>query len=181
MNMYQKTRVEMTKAPMTAISEGLERLKQEHGELKQVLMEMEKQAKQVESAPERFGALQSLLNLRLWALAFREELERHSNWEELELFPFLTSYIERKMSPSILPSFWSLEKDHELADEHMQAFLRSVHLLKANPEAMGYNQAAAYLIQACHILQEHLTKEEQLVFPLTQQVLDDINGASANH
>ncbi|SFK77811.1 Hemerythrin HHE cation binding domain-containing protein [Paenibacillus sp. 1_12] len=181
MNLYQKPRVEMSKAPVTALSEGLERLKQEHGELKQVLLEMEKQAKQVESAPEHMGAMQSLLNLRLWALAFREELERHSNWEELELFPFLTSYIERKMSPSLLPSFWSLEKDHELADEHMQAFLRSVHLLKANPEAMSFKQAAAYLVQACHILQDHLAKEEQLVFPLTQQVLDDINYSLPSH
>lgn len=180
MNLYQKPRVEMSKAPVTALSEGLERLKQEHGELKQVLLEMEKQAKQVESAPEQVGAMQSLLHLRLWALAFREELERHSNWEEQELFPFLASYIQRKMSPSILPSFWSLEKDHELADEHMQAFLRSVHWLKANRKAMSLKQAAAYLVQACHILQDHLAKEEQLVFPLAQQVLDDINRSLYN-
>jgi hemerythrin-like domain-containing protein len=177
MERYQQpqTQAEFGIAHMTALSEALERLKQEHGELKLVLQEMEKQAIQVETSTDKQGSLQSLLHLRLWTLAFREELERHSNWEEKELFPFLNAYFNSNMSPSMVPSFWTIEKDHELADEYMQSFLRAVHMLKANPAAMSINQAAAYLVHACRILQEHLAKEEELVFPLTEQVLSDMD------
>ncbi|NHN33623.1 hemerythrin domain-containing protein [Paenibacillus agricola] len=177
MKRYQQPQVEAEfgVAHMTALSEALERLKQEHGELKLVLQEMEKQATQVELSNDKLGSMQSLLHLRLWTLAFREELERHSNWEEAELFPFLNAYFNSNMAPTMIPSFWTIEKDHELADEYMQSFLRAVHKLKANPEAMSLNQAAAYLVQACRILQEHFVKEEELVFPLTEQVLTDID------
>jgi hemerythrin-like domain-containing protein len=175
MELQHPSQSELGNAHMTALSEALERLKQEHGELKLVLQDMENQAKQVELLPDKAGAMQSLLHLRLWTLAFREELERHSSWEEKELFPFLAAYFHRELSPSMIPSFWSIEKDHELADEYMQSFLRAVHMLKANPEAMGLNQAAAYLVHACRILQDHLKQEEELVFPLAEQVLTDID------
>jgi hemerythrin-like domain-containing protein len=155
-------------AHVTELSESLERLRREHNELKQVLQEMETQARQVEQEPEKALSMKILLDLRLWTLAFREELERHSNWEEKELFPFLNQYFKSKKSPVMNPSFWALEKDHELADEYMQSFLRAVHALKANPEAMRLNQAAAYLVHACRILKEHLDKEELLIVPMTE-------------
>src|SRR4051794_25676713 len=110
-----QSRVESGTAHLTVLSEALDRLKQEHEELMQVLLEMEAQALELKQEEDITKAMSSLMHLKLWTAAFMEELERHSNWEEKELFPFLHDYFHKEMAPSIIPSFWMLEKDHELA------------------------------------------------------------------
>ncbi|NOU91766.1 hemerythrin [Paenibacillus sp. LMG 31456] len=162
-------------AHSTELSAALDRLTQEHGELMQVLLDMESQARQLEQETDMSKALPSLLHLRLWVKAFMQELERHSEWEKKELFPFLNNYFHQELSPSMIPSFWALEKDHELAEEYIQYFLRAVHEVKQESELGQLHQALAYLIHACRILKEHLAKEEQLVFPMTEQVLTDLD------
>jgi hemerythrin-like domain-containing protein len=171
----QQAPAELGIAHMNALSEAMERLKQEHAELKLVLQEMEKQAVHIEASSDKQLSLQSLLHLRLWTLAFREELERHSNWEEEELFPFLNIYFNSNQVTSMAISICSIEKEHELAEQHIQSFLRAVHMLKANPEAISLDQAAAFLVHACRILQEHLVKEEEIFFPVAERILMDLD------
>ncbi|MFD0681266.1 MULTISPECIES: hemerythrin [unclassified Paenibacillus] len=162
-------------AHSTELSAALDRLTQEHGELMQILLDMEDQAKLAEQETDKRKTIQSLLHLRLWVKAFMQELERHSDWEKEELFPFLNSYFHQQSSPSMIPSFWALEKDYELAEEYIQYFLRAVHEIGEDSELVQLHQALAYLIHACRILKEHLAKEEQLVFPMTEQVLTDLD------
>ncbi|OXM84013.1 hemerythrin domain-containing protein [Paenibacillus rigui] len=176
MNMPMKPQADSGTAHITELAVVLDRLKQEHSELMQVLTEMEEQAVQAELETDKHRALGSLLHLRLWTLAFKEELDRHSEWEEKELFPFLNAYFRHSAFPTVMASFLSLEKDHELAMNYMQSFLRSVHALKSDSDAMRMKQAAALLTHACRILRSHLEKEEQLVFPMTEKVLTDIDS-----
>ncbi|WP_248925929.1 hemerythrin domain-containing protein [Paenibacillus hamazuiensis] len=162
-------------AHLTELSLSLDRLKQEHDELMQVLVELENKAKQVEQEDDTDTAIRLLLHLRLWTHAFKEELERHSNWEEKELFPFLNRYFRRQSAPSIIASFWTMEKDHELAADYLQSFLRAVHMARRDTEIERLHQTALYLIHACRILKEHLEKEERLIFPMTEEVLTDMD------
>jgi len=177
MNMpFKKPQADPGTAHITELSVRMERLKQEHEELKQVLAEMEIQSVQAEQETDKHRALGQLLHLRLWTLAFKEELDRHSEWEEKELFPFLNTYFHRSSLPAVTPSFWSLEKEHELAMSYMQSFLRSVHALRSDADAMRMKQAAAYLSHACRMLKAHLEKEEQVVIPMTEKVLTDMDS-----
>ncbi|MDF2963926.1 MAG: Hemerythrin cation binding domain protein [Paenibacillus sp.] len=173
MGLSHQQHLESGTALLTELSEALERLKQEHGELMQVLVEMGQLAGQVEKHTSHNESIQTLFYLRLWTLGFMEELERHSHWEEKQLFPLLNGYFKTEHSPSGLPSFGMMEKDHELALEYMHSFLRAVHTLKSDPKAVSLSQAAACLIQACEMLKQHLMKEEKLVFPMTEQLFTD--------
>lgn len=175
MKMSYETQVDLGTAHETELSEALDRLKREHDDLLRGMNELYAQARlaEREAVPKR--ALPLLLQLRLKVQALSEELERHSVWEEHELYPFLNDYFHRKHSPSIVPSLWMLEKDHELATDNLNSFLKAVHVIENNPEAMLPSQAAAYLIHACRILQEHLRREEQIVFPMTEQILTDMD------
>lgn len=176
MNMPYKPQVDSGTAHITELSVLMERLKEEHIELRQVLDDMESQAVQAELEADKHRALASLLHLRLWTLAFKEELDRHSEWEERELFPFLNAYFNKSKVPTMTPSLWSLENDHELAMSYMQSFLRSVHGLKSDSDAMRMKQTAAYLTQACRMLRNHLEKEELIVYPMAEKVLTDIDS-----
>ncbi|WP_179136156.1 hemerythrin domain-containing protein [Paenibacillus sp. 32352] len=175
MKMSNETQADLGTAHETELSEALDRLKREHDDLLHGLNELYAQARQVEREADHERTLPLLLQLRLRVQAFSEELERHSEWEEHELYPFLNDYFHRKHVPSIVPSLWMLEKDHELASDNLNAFLKAVHVIENNPEAMLPSQATAYLIHACRMLQEHLRQEEQIVFPMTEQILTDMD------
>ncbi|MFD0679650.1 MULTISPECIES: hemerythrin domain-containing protein [unclassified Paenibacillus] len=153
----------------------LDRLKQDHAELLQVLMDLENQASQTEQEADKNRAISSLLHLRLWTMGFKEELNRHSEWEERELFPLLNICCQGHNALSVTPTLCDLEKDHQLAMNYMDAFLRAVHALKSDSEAMPVKQAAAYLTHACRILIKHLEQEERLINPMTDQVSNDIH------
>ncbi|WP_282942733.1 hemerythrin domain-containing protein [Paenibacillus sp. RC67] len=175
MKMSYETHVDLGTAHETELSEALDRLKLEHDDLLRGLNELYGQARLVEREDDLTQALLFLLQLRVKVVAFSVELERHSEWEEHELYPFLNDYFHRKHSPSIVPSLWMLEKDHELVTDNLNSFLKAVHVIENNSGAMMPSQAAAYLIHACRILQEHLRKEEQIVFPMTEQILKDMD------
>jgi len=173
--MYDKTQVEPESAHITELSLMVDRLKEEHGELMQVLLDMERQSIEAEREPDKGKAIQALLRLRLWAAAFQEELQKHSDWEEKELYPFLNIYFHKSSKPSIVPSIWMLEKEHELAMDNMNSFFRAVHALKPDSDDAAIRRAAAYLTHSCRILKDHLDKEQQFILPLTDQALTDLD------
>jgi hemerythrin-like domain-containing protein len=172
---YQVQQAESGEARHTEISVAMDRLKDDHMMLKQVLQDIHAEAKQIEAESDPRKTLNKLLHLRLWASAFTEELTRHSRWEEEELIPFLDVYFQSKKAPSVTSAFKMLEKDHDLANVYLKSFLRSVHQLKADSSLAQMKQAAAYLFLACRVYMEHLNKEEQLIFPLMEQILTDLD------
>ncbi|NOU95900.1 hemerythrin [Paenibacillus sp. LMG 31456] len=173
MSMPCKSQANSEIAPEAELPKLLDRLKQDHAELLQVLMDLENQASQTEREADKNHAMVSLLHLRLWTLGFKEELNRHSEWEERELFPLLNICCQGHNTLSATPTLCDLEKDHELAMNYMDTFLRAVHALKSDSEAMPMKQAASYLTYACRILIKHLEQEEKLIYPLTEQVSTD--------
>ncbi|MFE5323970.1 hemerythrin domain-containing protein [Paenibacillus sp. NPDC056579] len=175
MMVHGKPQMKSESAHVTELSALVDRLKEEHAELMQVLDEMEQQSVQAEQETDKSRAIGSLLHLRLWATAFQEELQKHSDWEERELYPFLNVYFHKHNKPSIVPSLWMLEKEHELAMDNMNSFFRAVHALRPDSDAMLIKRAAAYLTHSCRIMKEHLEKEQQFIFPLTDRALTDID------
>ncbi|MCR2804054.1 hemerythrin domain-containing protein [Paenibacillus soyae] len=159
----------------TELSRLIEQLQDEHLELNECLSEMAVRAYCVMSEQESGLAAQELLRLELLTISFRNELERHAAWEENILFPFLSTYFDKSLKPSLLPSLWTLEKDHELGDSYLQSFLRSVHDAGTNFDRKRTRGAVDDLIQACYILSKHLEDEERWVFPLADSVLTDMD------
>ncbi|QNK58704.1 hemerythrin domain-containing protein [Paenibacillus sp. PAMC21692] len=158
----------------TVLSVLVDRLKEEHIELKKSISELAARAKAVKSEQDLSTTRHELFQLRLHAMFFREKLEQHSAWEEEILFPFLSSYFDQSIKPSLLGSMWTLEKDHELGDDYLQSFLRTADEIKTVSDRKRMHDAADELIQACCILGKHLESEEQIVFPLTESVLVDM-------
>lgn len=153
-----------------------DRLRTEHEELREKLRTIETSAKEVTLLDDSVNGMQFVQDLRNQTAQFVEELERHSEWEEQELFPFLLTYFHRQSTPSIVPSFWVLEKDHQLGMSFIQSFQEAI--IEVTPLIVKKRlvEAASNLVQACLILNDHFTMEEQLVFPLTEKVLTDLES-----
>lgn len=153
-----------------------DRLMAEHETLRSILRKMEVGAKEVMLAEDLVRGVQIVQELRKLASLFVKELERHSYWEEHDLFPFLAGYFHRESVPSILPSFWVLERDHELGVSFIQSFQEMSKEVRLAAGRKQIAEAAGHLVQACLILNDHLTMEEQLVFPLAEKVLTDLES-----
>ncbi|UJF33819.1 hemerythrin domain-containing protein [Paenibacillus hexagrammi] len=156
------------------LSLATDRLKEEHQQLRQQLRLLEASAKEVMMLDDGVKGLQLLGQLRGLTAQLMDELERHAQWEDRELFPFLMNYFRRESAPSILPSFWVLEKDHQLGVSFIQSFHEAVIELSPLIVKKRLGEAASHLVQACLILNDHITMEEQMILPLTEQVLTDL-------
>ncbi|KQX48501.1 MULTISPECIES: hemerythrin domain-containing protein [unclassified Paenibacillus] len=153
-----------------------DRLRVEHEELREKLRTIETSAKEVILLDDPVKGMQLVQDLRNLTAQFVEKLERHSEWEEQELFPFLLTYFHRQSTPSIMPSFWVLEKDHQLGMSFIQSFQEAIIEVTPLVVKKRLAEAASNLVQACLILNDHFTMEEQLIFPLTEKVLTDLES-----
>jgi hemerythrin-like domain-containing protein len=126
-----------------------------------------------EDDPKRSRMTLRILKLRM--TDFIDQLHEHSVCEEREVFPVIDLYFRRLMKPSITPSIWVMEKEHELADLFVKSFMEAVDALSERSSSEQNRQTAAHLVQACLILTEHFELEEELIFPLADEMLTDID------
>ncbi|SDC17815.1 Hemerythrin HHE cation binding domain-containing protein [Paenibacillus sp. UNCCL117] len=160
----------------TQFMEAIERLKEEHNELRARLSDIRGQGERVSRLRSSREAEVKLKELRDSVGLLMESLDAHASWEERELFPMLTRYFNKMQGPSIMPSIWVMEKDHELAHMFVQSFYEAVDGCVEESENIHVKTAASHLIQACMILSEHLNLEEEVVYPMADQILTDIDS-----
>ncbi|MFH5185251.1 hemerythrin domain-containing protein [Paenibacillus sp. TAB 01] len=166
--------IDLASSNMAELAYATDRLKEEHEQLRNRLRVLETSAKEVMLLNDVAKSLQMIQKLRNETAQFELELERHSEWEEQRLFPFLLNYFHIQQAPTIRPSFWVLEKDHQLG----VSFIQSFHETMIDTAPLGVKkqltEAASALLQACLILNDHFAMEEQLILPLTEKVLTDL-------
>lgn len=155
----------------TELAYVLERVKEEHAELRAKVAQLESAMKVLQSE----WSAESAAKIVTMAEAFAAQCEAHAKWEDTELMPFLSVYYLEHGGPEISTSVWMMEKDHELAFEFLRSFLQRV---KENPYHMDrqmWKSAALHLTQACYIYREHFELEEQVIFSSAFKMLDDID------
>lgn len=160
---------------MKNLSMFVERLKEEHESMQLQLRDIRKMADSLYLLDDCDQGMCELIDLQDRVMVLIEDLDRHSEWEQKELFPILQTYFNRYMIPSITPSIWVMEKDHELAKQFTQSFIDGVNGMKPPIDKDFLKEMTSQLIQSCLILLEHFTLEEELVFPLADQLLTDMD------
>lgn len=161
------------------------RLQAEHEQLKASCASLGELSARVASSHGDYGTVKLLKELRAQAEDLLQELERHAKWEDEELFPVFSRYYDKKDEPTILPSLWVLEKDHELALQFFDSFLQSSRTLigmlmldKGRPDMTLMKllkDGCDQLTQGCLILTGHFEMEEELIFPLAEEILTDLD------
>ncbi|ALS28122.1 hypothetical protein IJ21_27260 [Paenibacillus sp. 32O-W] len=176
MNDFEKTEEWPDAAParMTELYDAVECLKEGHRELKRELRELEERAIEAAHAFAE-GELQRLRELRPATRRFLLRLQSHRDWEEEVLHPFLRRYFNLDNKPTLLPSFWKLEKEYELAVSSMHAFTNMLDDLYDSADWTEIRQTTYQLIRSCHLIGKYFQAEERFVHPLAEQALTDID------
>lgn len=116
-----------------------------------------------------------LADLRARTEAFVSNLDKYLEWEDEDLFPLVDDYFHKRPGPSITPSYWGLEKDREMGMLFIQSFL-DLKVKEHNEEShTKIKHATSHMAQACLIMQEYFRLEAELLFPLADEILTDID------
>jgi regulator of cell morphogenesis and NO signaling len=147
---------------------GLERLKQEHEQLRKLKQRMFELAQAIGGDEEVQNWKERLLALRESVQAFVNELDPHSKREEEVLFPMMAQYIGRTSGPIAV-----MEIEHDQANQQLASFLTKTAELSETVDRDSAALLANEAIVAYHILAEHFMKEENVLFPMAERLLSD--------
>jgi regulator of cell morphogenesis and NO signaling len=170
MDMIQTlSREDQTVDTLDVLASGIDQLREEHVGLKQQLIELYQTAKSVGQDMSVKDWSGTIRNLRSKIEAFMVEMDVHSKWEDEVLFPMVQDYTGKDMGPVAV-----MEHEHELAKMNVNRFLESSGRFGSMVSSEEAREAASYLLQAYVILTDHFKKEEEVLFPIAEQMLTDI-------
>jgi iron-sulfur cluster repair protein YtfE (RIC family) len=152
----------------------LQKLREDHQQFRKVIEEWELVAKRADQAYTIMEAASILCGLKLEMRAFRKCLNDHAKWEDSCLLPLFNEFLTRMQNPTMIASLWVIEKEQALADEYWQAFEDAIHSFTFQAHAIDVAEAIQNLRLACELEKNHLAMEEQIMFPLADELLDDL-------
>lgn len=100
---------------------------------------------------------------------FVAELEPHSDREEDILFEMMVTYIGRENGPIAV-----MEYEHNTAKQNLKAFMDKVAVIHAEHKTITQEEALQimkHLKIVYMTLTDHFMKEEQILFPMAEQML----------
>ncbi|OAS13457.1 hemerythrin domain-containing protein [Paenibacillus oryzisoli] len=154
-----------------SVQQVLGRLKDEHGALKKELDHVQEMTTHLVGVLGSEESKLLLQEIRKVMENFMQQLEAHEHWEEVEVLPLLTEYANQGMEPTFLTSTWVLEEDHKEAERFVRSFLDYVDQCNGT-DSIKLKKAITLLSVACSVISEHLRSEEEMVFPIANQMLE---------
>jgi len=97
---------------------------------------------------------------------FTEQLKKHSRKEDDGLFPLMAKYIGSVVGPIAVMTY-----EHEQAEQNLQRFLDAAGERESGSENEDAATIVGYAVQAYSILTQHFNKEEQVLFPMAENIL----------
>lgn len=149
------------------LDSGVEQLKEEHAVLKSKLLELYVSAQLIGkdcTEPDWRGFLRKH---RDHVAVLMRELACHSGWEDEVLLPVIAGFTGIKKVEV-------MGYDYEIGIWHMRQFLNFVENLRDPVRFEDVKLAAGYLIKAYHALNERFKIEEEVLFPLAEEMLTDM-------
>ena len=148
------------------LCEPLAQLKREHGPLREQMEAFAREAEKIGADQEIKDWSQPLAKLKEKVDAFVRDLDPHSEREEGHLFPLMTRYIGREVGPIAV-----MEYEHDLAKQNLKKFREEAERVKEPVDAARAKEIAAFALQAYAILTDHFMKEENVLFPMAENML----------
>jgi regulator of cell morphogenesis and NO signaling len=145
----------------------LAQLKREHGPLLEQMDAFGREAEQIGAAVDVSDWRQPLAALKAKVDVFVRELNPHSEREEGHLFPLMAKYIGRTTGPIAV-----MEYEHDMAKRKLKAFREEVERLAEAVDAGRAKEIASLALQAHAILTDHFMKEENVLFPMAENILN---------
>ncbi|WP_421380934.1 hemerythrin domain-containing protein [Bacillus salacetis] len=151
------------------LSPGLQLLKNEHVALNEQKKDIYDQARGlISSLSKGIYKIEEIIDLRDNVLSFFKELHAHSEKEEEYLFNMMAVHMDRHSGPLVV-----MELEHEEAKRLINQFLGNTEHSTDGKETSAAIENCRLIIEAYHVLSSHFMKEEQVLFPMAENVLSD--------
>jgi regulator of cell morphogenesis and NO signaling len=151
----------MGNEPVT-LSEGLARLKAEHIPLFEKLHGLHSICSKIETEN---NTEDHFLQLKPAVESFISELEPHSDREEEVLFKMMEAYIGKNMGPIAV-----MEYEHQQAKFLIGSFRSKTVDSNMELDDETMKEYSRLIKNAYHILVDHFTKEENILFPMAEKM-----------
>jgi|GEM_PF-265894 len=155
------------KGKQTTLCKPLAQLKREHEPLRDKMNAFVRDAAEIGVSQEISDWSGQLAALKQKVVAFSRELDPHSEREEGALFPLMAKYIGRQMGPIAV-----MEYEHEQAKQNLTTFIEAVEQIEEPVNAGRAKEIVSYALQAHAILSDHFMKEENVLFPMAENLLN---------
>lgn len=157
----------LTGGQSQALCEPLAALKREHGPLREKMDEFAREAAKIGMIQEKTDWSEEIASLKEKVEAFARELDPHSEREEGTLFPLMAKFIGSQTGPIAV-----MEHEHDLAKQNLKKFGDATQHLAGSMDAAKAKEIAFYALQAHAILTDHFMKEENVLFPMAENMLN---------
>jgi len=172
-NQQQTPLMTVINHPTIKFAQALDQLKEEHDLLRTKLQEFVVIDEIIRAGKPNTDWYGTLRNLKTRVEAFMVLLSRHAEWEDDALFPTVSLYAEENAKVIDV-----LEEDHRLAVQYLQAFLEE---LRRSVSPITQHRAVRIielLMNAHRLLVDHLGAEERHIYPIAEEILEDIDYLS---
>lgn len=116
-----------------------------------------------ESGP---AVVQLFLKLYPQISAFTDKLKAHSKREEEGLFPMMSRHLGENDKTIAM-----MEWEHKKAEKHLQDFLTEADKAGSTIDENDVPWITVYAVQAHATLIQHFAKEEKMLFPMAENLL----------
>jgi hemerythrin-like domain-containing protein len=161
------------KHPMVDFMNAVDQLRNEHDGLKANLVLLEKKWMQVETEGNEQEQIQVIQELAQRVEAYLKVLHAHAEWEDNVLFPMISMYFQANAAQVA-----AIEADHVQAELDLRTFITVAKSLDDNVTAEQVRTVGMKLLHACRLLNNHFVVEEEIIFPLAEEILEDIDYMS---
>ncbi|ADU31202.1 hemerythrin domain-containing protein [Evansella cellulosilytica] len=147
--------------------EAIQQLLEEHTVLRKEMTNFYYLASQLAYEPKRKDRHELLKNLANQIETFHKNIVAHSIKEGSYLFDVVAKYIGREDGPIEV-----MEKEHQIVKRHLNQFLKKYPNINGNiPEDI--RELTSHIAAVFHTLTDHILKEEEVLFPLAEELLSD--------
>jgi len=152
---------------VTSYCEPLAELLKEHPPLREQMEQFRTSAMIIKQKEEGTYIKEELERLYHQMRRFKVEIDLHSMKEEDSLFEMMVTHIGRQGGPIAV-----MEEEHRLAKQHIASFFEKY----CSEDSQAEEQArtlADHVLVVNQTLTDHFMKEEQILFPMAEQILSD--------
>lgn len=132
------------------------------------MKEIDKLAQKVTLLPPFEDRVTHIRTLHKKVLEFEKVLTPHSEREEGLLFPMMVKYVGYGGGPIVVMEF-----EHNQAKGYLDLFLEQAEKMGETIDESFSKEMASNVIKVCYVLSDHFLKEEEVLFPNAQQLLNE--------
>lgn len=161
------------KHPMLDFMNAVDQLRNEHVELKTNLVFLENKWQQIEAETDEAKQFQLIQESAQRVEAYLKILHAHAEWEDTVMFPMVSMYFQANADQVA-----AIEADHAQAEVDFRTFITEArgveqHFTREHVQVIGMR-----LLHACRLMNNHFVIEEEIIFPLAEEILEDIDYMS---